>query len=90
MTASAMMMTIQSDDKNDNDTEGVFQGLKERMNLCLFWLGAVDLSYVMCESVSAAHSFVALLDPVFAKEYEVKRLSFVTGNHVSFLRNCPS
>ena len=50
------------------------------MNLCLFWLGIVDLSYVLCEAVSAAHSFIAVLDPVFAKEYEVKRHSFVTGD----------
>ena len=50
------------------------------MTLCLFWLAAVDLSYLLCEAASAAHSFVALLDPAFAQEYEVKRLSFVTGN----------
>ena len=46
------------------------QGLRDRMNLCLWWLAVADLLYLL--SVAAAGtavSLIELMDPEFSEKY---------------------
>ena len=55
------------------------QGLKDRMNLCLFCLAVVDMVYLIVLMIQAASSFVTLVDEVVGAEYFAKSLVYCLG-----------
>ena len=55
------------------------QGLKDRMNLCLFCLALVDAVYLLVLTVQAASAFLAFADPELGAEYGAKSLVYCLG-----------
>ncbi|XP_025097953.1 uncharacterized protein LOC112566176 [Pomacea canaliculata] len=56
------------------------QGLKDRMNLCLFSLAITDLAYLVSElAVLSISSFLSYIDPTLGEEYMSKAM--VDGHH---------
>lgn len=55
------------------------QGLKDRMNLCLFCLALVDMVYLIVLVIQAASTFVTFADEVVGSEYFAKSLVYCLG-----------
>ena len=56
------------------------QGLRDRMNLCLWWLAVADLLYLL--SVAAGRtvaSLIDLVDPEFSGQYYVYSMLYLAG-----------
>ncbi|XP_025086792.1 uncharacterized protein LOC112559673 [Pomacea canaliculata] len=55
------------------------QGLKDRMNLCLFVLAVVDTAYLTVLMAQAASSFVTFVNDAIGSEYDAYSLVFCLG-----------
>lgn len=61
------------------------QGLKDRMNLCLFSLAITDLAYLASElAVLSLSSFLSFIDPTLGEEYMSKAMVDGVGTIFSF------
>ena len=50
------------------------------MNLCLWWLAAADLCYlVSLSAITTASLLIELVDPEFSKEYETNSTLYMSG-----------
>ena len=56
------------------------QELKDRMNLCLWWLAVADLLYLLSVAgAGTAASLIELVDPEFSEKYYAYSKLYLSG-----------
>ena len=56
------------------------QGLRDRMNLCLWWLAVADLLYLLSVAAAGtAASLIELVDPEFSEKYAAYSMLYLSG-----------